>query len=109
MAEHQKAEGIGNEGFLICKDLKCPVHGNVKVRGNMFEGIVIRAKAPKTIIMERYLMQYVRKYERYRKVRSRITAHKPDCISVAIGDKVRIGETRKLSKTKSFVVMEVLK
>ncbi|MBS3057519.1 MAG: hypothetical protein J4415_02720 [Candidatus Diapherotrites archaeon] len=70
MAEHQKAEGIGNEGFLICKDLKCPVHGNVKVRGNMFEGIVIRAKAPKTIIMERYLMQYVRKYERYRKVRS---------------------------------------
>ncbi|MBI2530251.1 MAG: 30S ribosomal protein S17 [Candidatus Diapherotrites archaeon] len=108
MAEEQKKEVIGN-AVSDCKDLKCPVHGSVKVRGNMFEGIAIRAKAPKTVIVERYLMQHVRKYERYKKVRSRITAHKPDCIQVAIGDKVRIGETRKLSKTKSFVVMEVLK
>ena len=108
MAEHQKAEGIGN-AVSDCKDLKCPVHGNVKVRGNMLDGIVIRAKAPKTVIVERYLMQYVRKYERYKRIRSRITAHKPDCVSLAIGDNVRIGETRKLSKTKSFVVVEVIK
>lgn len=92
-----------------CSDVRCPIHGSVKVRGNMLEGIVIRAKAPKTVIVERYLMQYVRKYERYKRVRSRITAHKPDCIPLAVGDKVRIGETRKLSKTKSFVVVEVIK
>jgi len=125
MAEEQKAEGIKNRqnedksnisspifyGNAVseCKDLKCPIHGSVKVRGNMFEGIVIRAKAPKTIVVERYLMHYVRKFERYKRARSRITAHKPDCISLSVGDKVRIGETRKLSKTKSFVVLEVVK
>jgi len=49
------------------------------------------------------------KYERYSRMRSRITAHRTPCLPVKVGDQVRIAECRPLSKTKSFVVVEVLK
>ncbi len=89
-----------------CNDPKCPVHGSLSVRGNLIEGKVVRAKAPKTVLVERELIKYIPKYERYRKVRSRIAAYCPDCIALREGDVVQIGETRKLSKTKSFAVLK---
>jgi len=79
------------------------------IRGNIFEGKVTSAKANKTVTVERELIQYIPKYERYRKIRSRIKAHNPLSINAKEGDWVKIGETRRISKTKSFVVMEVLK
>ena len=79
------------------------------VRGTVLEGTVISAKAPKTITIERFITRYVPKYERYKKVRSKVKAHVPDGVLVAEGDVVRIGETRKLSKTKSFVLIEIVK
>ncbi len=79
------------------------------IRGNIFEGKVISAKAKKTITVERILTQYVPKYERYKKIRSKIKAHVPDNMQVKEGDKVKIGETRKISKTKNFILMEILK
>jgi small subunit ribosomal protein S17 len=91
-----------------CNDPRCPVHGSLKVRGNVFTGEVVSAKPSLTIKVERVLFRYVPKYERYRKIRSKVTAHAPDCFKVVEGDKVKIGETRKLSKTKAFVVMEVV-
>jgi small subunit ribosomal protein S17 len=78
------------------------------IRGNVFEGIVISAKASKTVTVQRELTHYVTKYERYKKVFSKIKAHVPEGMQVNEGDKVRIGETRKISKTKNFIVMEVL-
>ncbi len=78
------------------------------IRGNIFEGKVISAKANKTVTVERMLSHYLPKYERYKKVRSKIKAHNPQSINAKEGDVVRIGETRRISKTKSFVVMEVL-
>jgi small subunit ribosomal protein S17 len=90
-----------------CNDPKCAIHGQIKVRGNVFTGAVVSDKADKTIIVERVLSKRVPKYERYRKVRSRITAHNPNCIKAKEGNIVKIGETRKISKTKSFVVLEV--
>ena len=89
-----------------CNDSKCPVHGTLSVRGSAFEGKVVSARADKTVTVERKLIEFVRKFERYKKIRSRIHAHNPTCISAKEGDLVRIGETRKLSKTKSFVVLE---
>ncbi|MCX6800939.1 MAG: 30S ribosomal protein S17 [Candidatus Diapherotrites archaeon] len=77
------------------------------VRGNIFEGKVVSAKANKTVAVERELTHYVRKYERYKKIKSKISAHNPGNRAKE-GDTVRIGETRKISKTKSFVVMEIL-
>lgn len=79
------------------------------IRGNILEGKVTSAKARKTITVERILTQYIPKYERYKKVKSKLKAHVPQGMEVKEGDRVRIGETRKISKTKNFVLMEVLK
>jgi len=92
---------------MTCTDSKCPTHGSVKVRGNVFSGIVISAKAPKTVTIERQLVKFVTKYERYKKKRVKLAAHNPECQNAKEGDTVTIGETRKLSKTKAFVVLSV--
>lgn len=79
------------------------------IRGNIFEGKVTSAKANKTVTVERMISQYIQKYERYRKVRSKIKAHNPSNINAKEGDIVKVGETRKISKTKNFVVMEIIR
>jgi len=84
------------------------VEKKYNVRGNIFEGIVVSAKADKTVTVERDITHFINKYERYKKVRTRIKAHNPESVNAKEGDRVRIGETRKISKTKSFVVMKVL-
>lgn len=91
-----------------CNDKKCPIHGEISVRGSVFTGTVISTKPEKTAIVERILVRYVPKYERYTKSKSRIYSHCPDCLGVKENDVVKIGETRKLSKTKSFVVLEII-
>jgi small subunit ribosomal protein S17 len=91
-----------------CLDPKCPWHGSLSLRGKVLEGKVVSSRPSKTVIVERGYLHHVPKYERYEKRRSRIAAHNPDCISAREGDKVRISECRKLSKTKAFVVVEKL-
>ncbi|MFH1751357.1 MAG: 30S ribosomal protein S17 [archaeon] len=90
-----------------CNDKKCSVHGSLKVRGNVFTGIVVSNKPSKTVIIERKITRKVPKYERYKKVRSKMSVHLPECMKAKVGDKVTFGETRKISKTKSFVVLKV--
>ena len=65
-------------------------------------------RAQKTAIIERGYLHFVPKYERYERRHSRITAYRPGCIDVAVGDRVKIAECRPLSKTKTFVVVENL-
>jgi len=91
-----------------CNDINCPIHGNLKVRGRVFEGEVIKTKMMKTITVQWPRKFYLSKYERFEKRRSKVKAHIPQCINVKIGDKVRIAECRPISKTKNFVVLEVL-
>lgn len=79
------------------------------VRGAVLEGVVISARAPKTVTIERFITRYIPKFERYKKIRSKVKAHLPDGIVVREGDTILVGETRKLSKTKSFVVLSVVK
>ncbi|MEK6897794.1 MAG: hypothetical protein AABX28_00370, partial [Nanoarchaeota archaeon] len=52
-----------------CGDKKCNIHGNLKARGRIFEGIITR-KFPKRITLEFERMVYVKKYERYKKSRT---------------------------------------
>jgi len=91
-----------------CNDKRCPVHGEISVRGNVLKGVVVSAKPDKTVVIERSIVKYMPKYERYKKEKSKIYAHNPPCIAAKENDIVRVGETRKLSKTKSFVVLGII-
>ncbi len=94
---------------MECNDPKCPVHGGLKYRGIQLEGKVVSDKAKKTVIVEVDYAKYVYKYERSLRKRSRIPAHNPDCINAKVNDTVNVAETRRLSKTKTFVVTGVMK
>jgi small subunit ribosomal protein S17 len=94
---------------LECNDPRCPIHGSIKVRGVELTGTVVSDKAKKTVIVEREYIRYMYKYERSLRKRSRIPAHNPECINAKVGDIVKIGETRRMSKTKSFVVTAIVK
>lgn len=86
----------------------CPFYGELSVRGQILNGIVASADMDKTVIVEREYDVFVPKYDRYMKRRSRVPAHVPGVLDhVSVGDRVRIAETRPLSKTKSHVVVEV--
>ncbi|MEM4259680.1 MAG: 30S ribosomal protein S17 [Candidatus Woesearchaeota archaeon] len=90
-----------------CKDLKCPFHGSVKVHGRILVGEVISDKADKTVTIKWELRKFIKKYERYAIKTKKIKAHNPACINAKTGDIVTIMETRPLSKTKNFVVIEI--
>jgi small subunit ribosomal protein S17 len=92
-----------------CDDPKCCWHGTLSVRGKILEGVVISDRAQKTAIVERHYLQFIPKYERYERRHSRIAAYNPSCIDAKIGDVVKIAECRPLSKTKSFVIIEILR
>lgn len=94
---------------MNCEDPKCAIHGGLKTRGAEFTGKVVSDKAKKTAIIQRDYTRYIYKYERYLRKRSRIPAHNPECISAKEGDVVKIAESRKLSKTKSFVITAIVK
>lgn len=78
------------------------------VRGVVFQAIVVRQKTPKTAVVEREIVEKVPKFERRLIKRVRTIVHVPDGINVFVGDLVQVGETRKISKTKNFVVISVL-
>jgi len=92
-----------------CEDDFCPFHGTLPVRNKIIEGVVVSSKAQKTAVIERHYLNYLPKYERYERRHSRIAAYNPTCVSAKEGDLVRIAECRPLSKTKSHVVVEIVK
>ena len=94
----------------ICDDKNCHVHGNLKTRGRVFEGRVIR-KFHKRITIEFERMTYIRKYERYKKSKTKIHARLPVCMEdeIHIGDLIKVQECRPLSKMIHFVVIEKIK
>ncbi len=92
-----------------CEDPKCPWHGKLSVRGKVFTGVVRSAKSHKTAIVEWKHIKFIRKYERYERRKSRVTAYNPSCINAKEGETVTIAECRPLSKTKHFVVVHVKK
>lgn len=91
---------------MKCDDKNCPVHGNLKTKGSTFFGSVISDKMAKTVTVQWDRKIYIPKYERYQAKLSKIKAHNPPCINAQVGDYVKIKETRPLSKTKNFVIVE---
>ena len=107
-----KAKNIGIEVNLPsqeCNDKKCPFHGNLKLHGRIFTGDISKTDVNKSATVEFPHFYYIPKYERYEKRLTRIKVHNPQCINAKIGDHVKIVETRKISKTKNFVIVEVIK
>lgn len=92
----------------ICADLKCPFHGRLSMRGRQFVGTIISTKMRKTAVIEFDRLQFLKKYERYEKRRTRLKAHNPECINAKEGSIVKVVECRPLSKTKNFVIVQEL-
>jgi small subunit ribosomal protein S17 len=80
----------------------------ISTRKRTFTGKVIRDKMSKTVTVEWEGQRYIPKYERYQKTRTRVKAHNPESINAKEGDVVKITETRPLSKTKNFIVTEIV-
>jgi small subunit ribosomal protein S17 len=91
-----------------CDDRHCPFHGRLPVRGQVLEGTVVSLSMEKTAVVERTLLHFVPKFERYEKRRRRYLAHNPPCLAIPLGHQVRIAETRPLSKLVSFCIVEDL-
>ena len=90
-------------------DPKDPFYGEIKLRGRVFTGTIISDKMQKTATVEWPRRTFNKKYERFEVRRSRVKAHNPESIDAKEGDLVRIAETRPLSKTKNFVIIEIVK
>lgn len=112
MAKKEKVKNIGIPGIEIpkesCSDELCPFHGNLKIRGRIFDGTVISVKPSKTAIVMLERRIFLPKYERFEKRRSRVYAHAPLCLHIRKDDMVTIGECRPVSKTKKFAVLKKL-
>jgi len=92
-----------------CNDKKCPIHGNIKLRGRTFTGTIIKKDTHRSATIEFPRFYYIKKYERYEKRRTKLHVHNPSCINAKKDDKVIINECRPLSKTKNFVITKIVK
>ena len=84
-----------------------PFAGSLSIRGKIFEGVVTKAKAKGTVVIERNAPIYFTKFRRYGRSKNKIHAHVPSNLSVREGDTVIAAECRPISKSVSFVVVEV--
>ncbi len=91
-----------------CEDDKCPYHGSLSLRGRTFTGRVTGDRMRKTITVEWDTKKKYPKYERFARTTASIKAHNPPCIDAETGQTVKVAETRRLSKTKNFVVVEII-
>ena len=90
-----------------CTDKNCPFHGGLSIRGKLFDGKVTGNKAKQTITLEKDAPIYFSKFKRYARGTSTIHAHVPGCMNIEMGDHVLTAECIPLSKSVSYVVVEV--
>lgn len=89
-------------------DDNCPFYGSLRVRGQTLTGRVSSSKMNRSAVIVREYTRYVPKYERFEKRTSRYTVHVPQVFGdLKAGQEVTIMECRPISKTKTFVVVDV--
>ena len=84
-----------------------PFNGSLSIRGKIFEGVVINAKAKGTVVIERESLIDFTKFKRFGRSKNKIHAHVPSNLDIQEGDYVIAAECRPISKSVSFVVVEV--
>ena len=84
-----------------------PFSGSLSIRGKIFEGTVINAKAKGTVVIERESLIDFTKFKRFGRSKNKIHAHVPSNLDIHEGDHVIAAECRPISKSVSFVVVEV--
>lgn len=111
MAKKTKTHTIGVDVKApksTCEDIKCPFHGKVRVRGRTIFGTVIAQDVHKSATIEIPRSKFIKKYDRYEKKKARMRVHNPPCLNAKVGEKVRTMECKPLSKSKKFVIIEVV-
>ncbi|MCX6772235.1 MAG: 30S ribosomal protein S17 [Candidatus Micrarchaeota archaeon] len=83
--------------------------GAIVTRGHIKSGTVVSDRSKKTVVVEYDSLDVFPKYKRYARSKSRLPVHNPDSIGAKLGDIVEVAETRKISKTKSWIVTRILK
>ncbi len=73
-------------------------------KGKILEGIVVSDKMDKTVVVEVSRYRQLPKYKKYVTVSKKYKAHDEEN-KCRVGDKVKIRETRPLSKDKHFIVV----
>ena len=68
---------------------------------------MIDAKAKGTVVIQKESPIYFKKFKRFGRSKNKIHAHVPSNINVQEGDFVVAAECRPISKSVSFVVVEV--
>lgn len=96
------------KGKADCHDIKCPFHGGLNVKKEIFVGKVIKRDLNHSATIEWFWPLLVPKYERFETRRVRLRVHNPACINAQLGDKVKVARTRPLSKTKHHVIIQKL-
>ncbi len=89
-----------------CEDPKCPFHGSLSIRGRNLTGHVVAKDIHRSATVEITSKKFVSKYERFTTRRTKIRVHNPPCINAQVGEQVMIFETRPISKTKHFVIVQ---
>ena len=84
-----------------------PFNGSLTIRGKLFEGVVINAKAKGTAVIQKESPVYFKKFKRFGRSKNKIHAHIPSNLNVQVGDYVVAAECKPISKSVSFVVVEV--
>lgn len=91
-----------------CTDKKCPFHGEINVKSELFKGCVVKKDINRSATIEWFRPFPVPKYERLETRRSRMRVHNPACIDADAGDEVLVARTRPLSKSKNHVVIKII-
>lgn len=83
------------------------IESEYPIRGGTFVGRVISTKMDKSATVRWEHAEKIPKFERYERRNTKISVHVPEGVELEEDDQVKVGETRKISKTKSHVVMKV--
>ena len=104
-----------NIGITVKQPTRTPIdseknnhfNGTLSISGKLVDGIVVNAKTKNTVTIEKKSSISFSKFRRYGRSKNRIHAHVPSNLDIKEGDHIIAAECRPISKSVSFVIIEV--